>query len=235
MKRFALVLMLLSAPAMAQDVETVTSSAASLAGLWKITWPAPGESEDASSHVAFYCRIEQTREAPSVYCFERQNGTLTVADGKLRILWSPPLTPQSNVIDATMVSADSFTGSDRVRMAGITVLRFELTGTRQQVDPQTRDAAGKASQLRLVLDEMAHGPLSRPYEKTAQVDLPGLEMLRRLGPVKSTTYLARTPIWRDGAWVRDFFSLYLVDFQNGNRLCGLHQRDDGVLDAFRCV
>ncbi len=33
----------------------------------------------------------------------------------------------------------------------------------------------------------------------------------------------------------DFFSVYLVRFADGELLCGLHQRDDGVLDAIGCV
>ena len=33
----------------------------------------------------------------------------------------------------------------------------------------------------------------------------------------------------------DFFSVYLVRFADRELLCGLHQRDDGVLDAFGCV
>lgn len=33
----------------------------------------------------------------------------------------------------------------------------------------------------------------------------------------------------------DFFSVYLVRFADGELLCGLHQRDDGMLDAFGCV
>jgi len=33
----------------------------------------------------------------------------------------------------------------------------------------------------------------------------------------------------------DFFSVYFVRFTEGERLCGLHQRENGVLDAFRCV
>ena len=33
----------------------------------------------------------------------------------------------------------------------------------------------------------------------------------------------------------DFYSVYLVTFAEGERLCGLHQQGDGVLDALRCV
>ena len=31
------------------------------------------------------------------------------------------------------------------------------------------------------------------------------------------------------------FSAYQVEFTNGERLCGIHQREDGVLDGFLCV
>ncbi len=226
-------------PALGQDapVETVEVTAASLAGLWKITWPLTSpQPSGMGPEATIYCRIEQAQDVPSANCFDRRNGALTVADGKIRIVWSPPLTPQSNVIDAEMTSADRFVGSERVRMAGITVLRSGgLVGARQQINPQATDAGGKAPQLRLALDEISRGRLSRPYEKTPFVELPDAEMLHHLGPVQSTIYQGTTPAWRDGAWVANFFSLYMVEFQNGNRLCGLHQRDDGVLDAFRCV
>jgi hypothetical protein len=238
MKRLVLALLLLASPAMAQDVpiETVTSRAGALLGLWKITWPPlPAKPGQAPFQTILDCRIEPSRDTPAVHCFDWRNGMLTVRDGKLRILWSTP-TLQSNVVEATMTSPDTFAGSERVRMAGITMLRFEgLVGVRQPVDPQRPDLAGKAAQLARILEESAGGALKVPTEKTALLELPETELLHRLGPVRSTMYVARTPIWRDGAWVQDFFSLYLVEFQNGNRLCGLHQRDDGVLDAFRCV
>jgi hypothetical protein len=234
-RSIVIALIFLIAPAAAQDVETVEVTAASLAGLWKITWPVTVRPGETSPEATIWCRIAQAH-APSVHCFDRPNGALTVADGKIRILWSPAMTPQSNVIEAEMTSADSFVGGERVRLAGITILRSgRLTGVRRQIDPQAPDAAGKATQLRLILEEWARGALSPPFEKTALLELPGREMLRQLGVIRSLAYLDRRGIWRDGIQVPDFFSLYLVEFQNGNLLCGLHQREDGMLDGFRCA
>jgi hypothetical protein len=239
MKRLALLALLLSPPVMAQDapIETVTSSAASLAGLWKVSWPlSPPLPKGLGPEAVMYCRVGLARNVPAVNCFDRRNGVLTVSDKNIRIVWSPPMTPQSNVIEAEMTSPDSFSGSERVRMAGITVIRSGgLAGVRQQINPQMPDTAGNAPQLRRILEEIARGALSRPYERAPLVELPDAQTLHALGPVQSIIYQAKTNVWRDGAWIGGFFSLYLVEFQNGNRLCGLHQRDDGVLDAFRCV
>ena len=35
--------------------------------------------------------------------------------------------------------------------------------------------------------------------------------------------------------LKDYFSVYVVEFDHGERICGLHQRSDGVLDAFNCA
>jgi hypothetical protein len=238
MKGFVALFLLLASQVMAavSPEETVTVTAASLAGLWKITWPLSPRPGQAPSLATMYCRMEQAPAVSSVHCFGRNNGALTVTDGNLRILWSPPMTPQSNVIEAAMTSADSFAGSERVRVAGITILRSEgLIGLRQQIDPQAPDKAGKARQLRAILGGLANGAPKQPFENGALVELPDAETLRALGPIQSILYLAQANAWRDGATLTDFFSVYLVDFQNGNRLCGLHQRADGVLDAFRCA
>ena len=71
--------------------------------------------------------------------------------------------------------------------------------------------------------------------------------LPSVGPVQSISYLGQETKWD---WPPppgtrqdimnlpnrpDFFSVYLVRFAEGELLCGLHQRDDGVLDAFGCV
>lgn len=49
------------------------------------------------------------------------------------------------------------------------------------------------------------------------------------------TFMDGASILRDDKLQANFFSLYAVDFRNGEHLCGLHQRADGVLDGFRCV
>lgn len=69
----------------------------------------------------------------------------------------------------------------------------------------------------------------------------------KIGPVQSLSYLGQETKWD---WPPppgtkadimnlpnrpDFFSVYLVRFADGELLCGLHERDDGVLDAFGCV
>ncbi len=60
------------------------------------------------------------------------------------------------------------------------------------------------------------------------------ELLRKLGAVKAVTYLGEA----DEGLVNKLpfiLSAYHVAFTNSERICGLHQREDGALDALRCV
>jgi hypothetical protein len=70
--------------------------------------------------------------------------------------------------------------------------------------------------------------------------------IRSLGKVEAVLYLGEgstvRPIFSDAGAVRPAsslfafaFSAYQVEFTNGQRLCGIHQRADGVLDGFVCV
>ena len=229
----ALLPCLTAASAAAQQIETVTVTASALAGTWKITGRVGKSPNDVP--LKLHCRIDLPHAAPAIACFERQNPVLTVEDGKLRIIWSPTLA-QSNVIDAQMTSTTSFTASERLRLMGVTVFTStDLTGTRQEPDPGAPDAAGKAPLMRSLLDQLAKGALSQPYDATKLVVLPKADDLRALGAVTAITYMDHANASDDKKIVPDFFSLYAVDFQNGRRFCGLHQRDDGVIDGFRCA
>ena len=57
------------------------------------------------------------------------------------------------------------------------------------------------------------------------------DVLRALGTVQAIIYLGAAPKWG----TLNFFSAYDVEFANGERICGLHQSDDGKVDAFMCV
>jgi hypothetical protein len=230
-KFLTLFLLLASSAAAAQNIDTVTVTAPSLAGTWKIVGPPPQRLGDVQPKL--HCRIDIFHEKPALSCFERKDGSVTVKGGDLRIIWSPTLA-QSNVIEVHMTSADSFTGVERVLMMGIPMYPVTRTGTREELDPGTPDAARKAPLLRAILEEMENGTFNRPYDGTL-VELPKVGELQTLGVVTAITYMDETNARRGDKSVPHFFSLYAVDFQNGRRFCVLHQRDDGVLDAFKCV
>jgi hypothetical protein len=110
--------------------------------------------------------------------------------------------------------------------------------------PDAPDTAGKAALLRRILDQ---GLEAVPEDAAAMKKNDSIFVLPKLGPVESLSYLGQETKWdwppppgikadRMNIPNRpDFFSVYFVRFAQGELLCGLHQRDDGVLDAFRCV
>jgi hypothetical protein len=58
--------------------------------------------------------------------------------------------------------------------------------------------------------------------------------LRALGAVQAVVYLGKTT--RSPEEKKPYFySVYQVEFSFGERLCGLHQKDDGVVDTLICV
>lgn len=102
-----------------------------------------------------HCRVEPLRGDLALYCFERRNGTLTFADGKLRMVWSPTLT-QSNVIEAKMTSATHFEGREMAKLMGAPILTWDnLTGDKLTTVSERPDIAGKASLLRTILGDLA--------------------------------------------------------------------------------
>ena len=58
--------------------------------------------------------------------------------------------------------------------------------------------------------------------------------IQKLGIVEAIALLGQTPrqISRPEG---DLYSVHIVEFAHGERLCGVHQNGDGVLDAIRCV
>jgi hypothetical protein len=52
--------------------------------------------------------------------------------------------------------------------------------------------------------------------------------------MEAIAYLGQGPKF-GSATELDFYSIYAVEFVGGERICGLHQRGDGTLDAFLCM
>jgi len=230
MRKLLPLLCLLAAPAMAQEVpvETIFSSAGSLNGLWKIQPPQGSK--------AMNCRIEHVPADPAIHCFERAVSTsLTLRGTKVRIAFYPTLL-QTDVFEGELTSPDTIAGSGHILLSGISMLRQEgLEGHRQTVPRDTADLAGKAPLLRSILSELAGGHFRRPYDRSdeGKVQLP--RDLKTLGAAGAITYLGLADTNRDRVMLPDFFAVYLVDFANGQRFCGLHATDNGLLDGFRCV
>jgi hypothetical protein len=250
----ALLALLLGAPALAQDtpMEPVIVSGGSLEGVWhgalgqsgfrglvgNLTGITPLK---LGQTAVIYCRIAPLGKDLQMLC--PQFGTMgwvTVGDGLVRIR-SGSMTfegwqPEANRLRGRFRSR-TWLGISRESPATAEAVRVVLRA-------DAPDAGGKASLLRRILEE---GLASVPQ------DVEGLKRnganltLPRIGPIESLTYLGQEAKWD---WPPppgtkpdimnlphrpDFYSVYLVRWAEGELLCGLHQRDDDVLDGFACV
>lgn len=236
-----------------------------LTGLWKISFPAgasgymPGRGRLISTAVESFCRLQQNVEIVSAICLpgwgpDSGDGELHGKD--LHLAWGTALARA--VIDAKIESASfrTFTGVFAVKIFGIRHDAPTPASARKLApDPKAPDLAGRTKLLTHTLEELAAGTIITPHDADMVLNFgPGMtgykrdtpEAIRSLGKVEAVLYLG------EGSTVRPrftelnpappvpalavfAFSAYQVEFSNGERLCGIHQRDDGVLDGFVCV
>lgn len=146
--------------------------------------------------------------------------------------------------------------------AGRTESRMPLAIEKVVLPGDTPDTGGQAQFLHHLLDEMASGEVSESYAKArytstnphvhplpddAQDRLSNFltpEMLRPLGKVTAVIFVDDYfPIvgwwYEEGLHNSPVFAdkrpIYAVEFENGELLCTLHRRADGILDQFQCV
>jgi hypothetical protein len=135
-----------------------------------------------------------------------------------------------------------------------------MTITKPVLSDNIADTGGQSAFLRRLLEEMADGHVTEAYTKPhyvlsspAVVPLPvdvekqlfaflTPDDLRPLGKIVSVVYVNQyfpiigwspdggSPVYSDNP-----SSIYTVEFENGERLCSLHRRPDGVLDQFECI
>ena len=249
----------------AQSETVVVPGKTTLSGLWKISFPAgvtgymPGRGRLISAAVESFCRLEQKGENVSATCLpgwgpDSGDGAL---DGKeLHLAWGIALARA--VIDAEIESASvrTFNGAFALKFFGIRHDAPTPASARKLVlDPTTPDTAGKTKLLTQTLEELASGAIVTPHDPDMVLNFgPGItgykrdtpEEIRNLGRVEAALYLG------EGSTVRPrlselhpahplppfpvfTFSAYQVEFTNGERLCGIHQREDGVLDGLVCI
>jgi hypothetical protein len=136
-----------------------------------------------------------------------------------------------------------------------------ITITKVNLLDKTPDRGGQASFLQRLLGEMASGTITEPYDAQSQWVQPSRpdispipsgmalqayrflppETLRPLGQIQAVIYVGEFAP-SVGFDSKEFFvysdqpsSIYDVEFENGERLCALHRRPDGILDFFRCI
>jgi hypothetical protein len=259
MRKLLLLLCLLATPAMAQDapLETVTTHGSSLVGVWHGgliqfgLWNSiiPFSDPKLMGIIDGFCRIGLRKDALGMSCLQTSDNPPITTDGT-HLHFAGGSFIGGGGFDGDQVSAGQLRGRYWVRRWGV---RYEnpsaSLASRVTADPAAPDKAGKAALLRRILDD---GLAGVPQDAEAlKKNGPAFSPLQ-LGAIQAVTYLGQETKWDwppppetklDMSHLRfediphrpDFFSVYHVRFADGERLCGLHQREDGVLDALRCV
>jgi hypothetical protein len=224
---------LLVLPAAAQDVENVTVSANAVPGIWKITHPHSltkagvfGEWKWGQPRESF-CRIEQAGTEMAFHCLSMGNGTVTISGNHIHLAWGSMMARL--VIDGEFQSGSSFAGHSAAKLAGISIEDPAISsGARIATAADVADKGGKSNLLRTVVSDLTLVPHSPAVKDSAA--LPAA-----LGRAETFVYLGQQAFDLPGRKAADALTVYAVEFDNGERICGLHQRDDGMLDEFRCA
>lgn len=247
MKHLALLALLLATPARAQDmpVESVTAYGNSLVGVWRVGTPVYVAASGLFSSFRWgpeaqhFCRITPRDEELAMFCTTGVVGTWTVtaATNHVHFAWGTMLLRM--VLDGELQDRDHFRGRFQIKVSGITTESpTSYDSMRVLPDADAPDGGGMASLLRRILDQGFSG---MPQDAGAMKKNESNVTLPKLGAIRSIAYLGQEKPDQPPPGTKpipsgpDFFSVYFVRFAEGERLCGLHQREDGALDAFRCV
>lgn len=232
MRLVAAFLLLSAIAATAQETESVTVNASALPGVWKITRPSYIAKRGVFGAIKFgpltsgFCRIEQA-DGLTFHCLSSGSGTVTL-DGP-NIHFAQGIIIARAVLDGTFDTGNSFTGRMAMKLAGITTEDSHLSSG-GKLDLSKLQTGPADALLRTVI---TNGLAQIPHD--AKLKEPALPS--DLGEVQALIWLGHQDKGGgpDQPTVKDYFSVYAVEFDHGERLCGLHQRDDGVLDVLHCV
>jgi hypothetical protein len=188
-----------------------------------------------------YCRIAPEEDELEMHCPQFGHmGRVTIADGHIRIGGN------RMAFEGEQPDVDRLRGRFRSRSWLGLSQDNPIVAEAVRVVPQADapDRTGKAALLRRILEQ---GLTAVPQDAEAMKKNGSSLTLPKFGPVQGLSYLGQETKWdwppppgtkqdiMDIPNRPDFFSVYWVRFADGELLCSLHQRDDGVLEAFRCV
>ena len=227
-------LLFLATPCLAQQTESVTVNASALVGAWEVTHPFYIAKHGIFSAFEFgpptpgFCRIEQAAGDLAFHCFNSGNGTVTLEGRDIHFAGGSMMA--RIVLDGSLESGNSFTGHQAIKLAGITAEDSQLSSGRK-IDLSAAQAGPAAALLRTIL---TNGLAQVPHDAKVK-DSPVLTP--ELGAVQAVIWLGHQNKGGGPTQppIKDYFSVYAVEFDHGERLCGLHQRDNSVLDAFQCA
>jgi hypothetical protein len=230
-----LALLFAATPCMGLETESVTVNASAMLGIWKISRPNYVRKNGLFGDWIFgpvsdfFCRMERNGDAIAMPCLSSGEPTVTFEAGKIHLAQGIALA--RFVVDGVMQPGPSFTGHAAIKLAGIGTEDPGISsGTRLDLSTPPSDAGGMAQLLR---DLVAQGIAHIAHDDKVK-DSPALRA--DLGSIESVIYLGQQD--RVGGpvnTVKGFFSVYALEFENGERICGLHRREDRTLDAFGCV
>jgi hypothetical protein len=232
----ALAFVLLATAVQAQPEIVSVEHSRRIDGLWKISVPA-GFSVGLSAPAKFgpmrdlYCRITQGGD---IYCLSggySENGTATLDGDSVHIAWGSMMARMA--IDATYKD-DSLIGTFTFKLSGIRHDAPEPSIGARIVPPTASDGASKY--LAALMTQLSAGKVTSAIDTKAIAAHDGAlpTDIKKLGSVEATAFLGLTPRQIDRP-EGDLYSVHIVEFALGERLCGVHQNQDGVLDSFRCV
>jgi hypothetical protein len=227
--------------AFAQDagtVETVIVDASTLTGIWKLARPHQVTKEGFFGALKwgpladYFCRIEEQKAGLAFVCLPGGQGSVTVEGAHIHFAQGTMMA--RFILDGTLQSTVHFQGFTTVKLAGIAMTddRFSA-GDKLKVALGAPDKGGKAALLRTILTE---GLAGVPHDDAAiKKTGPGGGQIPKLGAIQTIAYLGQQTLSGPFPDQVDYFSVYAVEFDSGERIYGLHQRADGVLDAFLCL
>jgi hypothetical protein len=232
----AFVFALAATAAQAQFETVLVERNRGLEGLWKISVPA-GFSVNLSGPAKFgpmrdlYCRI--TRDG-NIHCLSggyAQSGTAQLDGNQIHIAWGSMMARMA--IDATYQDG-GFDGVFAFKLAGIRHDAPERAIGARIVPPAGSDEDSKY--LATLMTQLSAGKVSVPLDAKAIAAHDGAlpAGIESLGRIEAVAFLGQTP-QHIGRPEGGLYSVHIVDFLRGERLCGVHRNQDGVLDAFRCV
>jgi len=227
-------LLFAATPSMAQQTESVTVNADALLGVWKISRPnyvgkkglfgdwAFGPARD------FFCHMERKGDDLAMPCLQGGEASVTFRGDKIHLAGGIVLARL--VIDGVMQPGNSFTGHAALKLVGISTEDSGISsGARLDLSTPPPDTGGMAQVLReLVAQGIAHTAHDDKVKDSAALSAD-------LGSLQTAVYLGQQDrVGGPGRTDKGFYTVYALEFDKGERVCGLHRRDDGVLDAFQC-
>jgi hypothetical protein len=238
----AALLTALAIPATAADTnlptESVTVSNTSLTGVWKITVPEGfrGVVPDWGPAVDAFCRVEEIGAALTIHCpglnmsgkfIDR--GTVAIDGGTIRLIWGSAFKRLGMV--GALHSASSFDGTFFLERLGLSSeAPFKSRAQKLSLSTHAPDTAGRAGLLAQLLRQMMQGaPIETVDAQAHTMRLATPDQLRPLGTIQAMVYLGELTLTGERP-----YSVYDVEFSDGNLICEVRQRDDNVLDGFIC-